>query len=433
MTDDIASEHIESSSSSEAETAASRADLERRCAAANIELREEEDPFGDDRMLVADLPAGREKRSLYFFDADAIKRLLSIPFEKYVFLHPYEAVCSYADGTIEALLRSLERMPTTMVQRLLSGKGRGEELEEDDINFTLSPTRGAVTVGLSPISEELRILSPRSRRATLSLKVAGLSVSRHDDAVALLRRLSDALFFQIDTSLGLAFDIVRGRQGPGYRGRARRTGKTHDDLVFPSQEYDEAPMSLYWYARSAHGMPLLQFLAYYQVIEFYFPTYYQAEGRRRIRRILKDPAFRADRDSDVGRVLSALTTGRGTIGDERSMMRATLQECIDPADLRGFLTGNESMSEFFSSKTKGLTTFKLPLANQSADLRNDVADRVYDLRCKIVHTKSDAREGEVELLLPFSKEADLLYYDVDLVQYLAQQVLITASTPLQIE
>lgn len=58
-----------------------------------------------------------------------------------------------------------------------------------------------------------------------------------------------------------------------------------------------------------------------------------------------------------------------------------------------------------------------------------MSKRIYEIRCKIVHTKADARDPEVELLLPFSKEADLLQFDIDLIQYVAQQVLIAGSRP----
>ena len=125
-------------------------------------------------------------------------------------------------------------------------------------------------------------------------------------------------------------------------------------------------------------MPLLQFLAYYQSIEFYFPTYYQAEGRRKIRRILKDPTFRNDRDADVGRILTAIRTSGGSFSDERAQLRATLNECIDAESLRAFLSDSEEKQSFFSSKTKGLTNRNIPLANVAADLRNDVADRMYN-------------------------------------------------------
>jgi hypothetical protein len=118
------------------------------------------------------------------------------------------------------------------------------------------------------------------------------------------------------------------------------------------------------------------------------------------------------------------------LGDERSQLRATIAECIDPDSIREFVSVDENRKNFFSSKTKGITEHKIPVANPNLDLRNDVADRIYDIRCKIVHTKSDGQNGEVELLLPFSKEAEQLYYDIELVQYIAQQVLIAASSPL---
>jgi len=178
-------------------------------------------------------------------------------------------------------------------------------------------------------------------------------------------------------------------------------------------------------------MPLLQFLAYYQVIEFYFVSYSQEDAKRKIQSILKDPTFRLDRDADIGRLLSTFSARGQGFGDERSQLRACINACVDSAELRKYLTETDDRSEFFSSKQKGLTGHKLPIANKDADLRNDVADLVYDIRCKIVHTKGDAREGQVDLLLPFSKEADLLFHDIELLQYLARQVLISASSPIR--
>lgn len=192
-------------------------------------------------------------------------------------------------------------------------------------------------------------------------------------------------------------------------------------------------MALYWYARSAAGMPLLQFLAYYQSIEFYFPIYSQAEARRKLRNILKDPNFRKERETDIGRVLSAIKGASGLgFGDERSQLRASIQECLDPNELREFLSIDDERKDFFTSKGKSIAEQRIPINNPTADLRNDVADRIYDIRCKIVHTKAGGQDREVELLLPFSKEAEQLYFDIELIQYIARQVLIAASSPLEI-
>ena len=179
-------------------------------------------------------------------------------------------------------------------------------------------------------------------------------------------------------------------------------------------------------------MPLLQFLAYYQTIEYYFPTYSQAEARRKIRNILKSPAFRSERDSDVALILLAARMSGSGFGDERSQLRATINECLEPGALRAFLTESPEREKFFAAKTDKLTDQRIQTKNADADLRNAVADRIYDIRCKIVHTKGGGDEGAVALLLPFSKEAELLYADIELIQFVAREVLVSASSPLRL-
>jgi hypothetical protein len=237
-----------------------------------------------------------------------------------------------------------------------------------------------------------------------------IQISQHDQALSLLERLSNSLFFQIDLAFDVPLSLARERRPLG-RAVRRSNSDNQIGIHFPKSEYDEAPISLYWYARGAIGMPLLQFLAYYQSIEYYFPVYSQAEAQRKIRNILKDPSFRLERDADIGRILTTVKGGGWGFGDERSQLRAAIQECLDPDALRAFFTSDRKRVEFFTSKNKGLTERRISINNPDADLRNDVADRIYEIRCKIIHTKVGGQEGDVELLLPFSKEAELLYFD----------------------
>jgi hypothetical protein len=65
--------------------------------------------------------------------------------------------------------------------------------------------------------------------------------------------------------------------------------------------------------------------------------------------------------------------------------------------------------------------------NKAHDICSQVADRIYDIRCKIVHTKGDEKDGDIELLLPYSKEAEKLGHDIDLVRFVAQKVLVYVS------
>jgi hypothetical protein len=291
-----------------------------------------------------------------------------------------------------------------------------------------------MAVSIDRASDDLRgLLGLRQRipQRNLSLRIERVKVTEHDKAVQLLARISNSVFFAIDAEIDVALGLARQRRLPSELKSSKR-GKALT-LQFPEYEYDDAPMSLYWYARSARKMPLLQFLAYYQTIEYYFPAYAEANARRKIKNIVKDPGFRGGRDADRGRIPTAIKGRRGSnFGDERSQLRATLQECLDPDALRSYLESETDLKKFLSTKAGGLTGVKIPINNPTADLRNEVAERIYDIRCRIVHTKKSGSEDDVDMILPFSKEEQRLYFDNNLIEYVSRKVLIAASTPLRV-
>lgn len=405
--------------------------LLKRCKDSDIEA-EIREYFDGDTYVAVGMPNGRDKRWTNFSSSDAINEILSFEFEKYIFLGEFVAIANYSANSIEAVIRPINGMPRQFLQRRIFGEiSEGEEI--DPIVLEENYLGRSIKIQIGEATESMRLLArgPFGRNGALSVIISGVNISQHNQSLQILRKLSDSLFFQLDLQDGFALSLVRDRRHTRPIGhRPRRRSHERAELEFPKIEFDEGPSSLYWYGRSALGMPLLQFLAFYQVIEYYYPTYSQEEAKRRIRSILKDPTFRTDRDGDIGKVLTAVSGhGRG-FGDERSQLRATINACIDTNELREFLQKSEERVEFFSAKQKGLTDHKLPLSNSSADLRAPIADLIYDIRCKIVHTKGESSEGEVELLLPFSKEAELLFLDIELMQYVARKVLIAAGAPL---
>ncbi|MEK8019591.1 MAG: hypothetical protein VSS75_022175 [Candidatus Parabeggiatoa sp.] len=399
-----------------------------KCKDAKIKAEIKDFSDGDTYVYVS-MPNGRDKRKVSFRTIESINSAIELNFEKYIFLGDYVAIANYEDNTIEAIIRPINGMPRNFLFRRIFIENEESE-EPQSIILKQDADEKSVVVEISEASTIIRQLvrGPFGRSGSLSIKITGVTISQHDQSLEILKRITDSLFFQIDLQNGLALSLMKDRRA--VRKPGRRKPETELDLEFPKVEFDEGPISLYWYARSALGMPLLQFLAYYQVIEYYFPTYSQEEARRRIRYLLKDPTFRSDKDADIGKVLSVVSgTGRG-FGNERSQLRATINACLDSIDIRNFLTEYEERIQFFSANQKGLTDYKIPLANKDADLRTPVADLIYDIRCKIVHTKGESIDGDVELLLPFSKEAELLFQDIELMQYVARKVLVAASAPL---
>jgi len=414
--------------------AEAKAAIKGRCAAASITFEEIED---EDGWIIYKLgfKNARSTRNVTILDAEDLIKFASISFEEYSFLADYDAICSYRSGTIEAGLRpavaSGGAPNLSLVYRRLFGKQPGKGPIEDYQLIIESEGDSPVVLEISPRSAEYGALAGIASRYSLTLKISGLTISQHDSALELLTRIAGSLLFQLDLIADIPFILRKERRRLRLKRKLDQVDK--DALQFPASEFDEAPLSLYWYARSADEMPLLQFLAFYQVIEFYFPVYSQSEAQRKVKAILKNPAFRGDRDADIARLLATIHVSRsGSFGDERSQLRATIMECVDPDQIRDFIEGEEKIREFYANGSKSLPYHKVPVNNKGLDLRGDIAERIYDIRCKIVHTKSDNRDSASELLLPFSKEAELLLFDIKLVQLVAQAVLISASRPYRV-
>jgi hypothetical protein len=380
------------------------------------------DPEGLQGAVSLELPSGRKRRPIVAWQP-RIEALLDVPFEDLVLLGRLQAICSYEAGWIEALVvGAAGRSPIPPLLRRLQ---RGPDEKAPFVELE----RGKVRVTIGPQSAEMRaVLGPlRGQTGPLALRITGLEVERHDDALALLERLADSVFFEIDSKLGVPLVLDRGWLGGARHFRSRRDPK----LTFPTSAYNADPMALYWYGRGAANMPLLQFLAFYQVLEFYFPLYAEQEVRRRIRGVVKDPSFSPHDEQQISRILRSMDfASRRGGSDERSQLRAVINACGDPEWIRDFVRSTPPRLEYFEKRKGGPARQILRPGLGDDELRDAVADRVYEIRCRIVHTKDSSAEDE--RLLPFSQEAAQLQPDIELLEGLARAALVESSRELRL-
>lgn len=410
--------------------------LRQRCDAAHIKYSEELAWDDITNIVVVHMPCGRDDYRIPIGSAQGANRLLSLPFEKYCMLGEYVGICSYSEGSIEASVRSVGTVaPTSYLMRRILSSPRSSENEEETISPIIlqqDTAVGTLSLQVGPPSEAFDIFQSvcPGWRAAFTLKVNNAGIRTHDKALRLIERLAHSLFFQMDLNLGVSLSLQRERRRKRMPPAIRQG--TRDNLAFPKREYDSQPMSLFWYAKSATSMPLLQFLAYYQVLEFYMPTYSNHEAIGRVRNILKDPRFNPDTDSQVSRILASLrTAGRG-FGDERSQLESVIRRCVAPQDLRNFFTGDGATRKYYESDYKNVTPLKIPIQNETSDLISETAQRLYEIRCRIVHTK-DSSDRDLPALLPFTRESVELYFDIALVEMIATAALVASSMPLKIE
>lgn len=401
-----------------------------RLGSAKIKYSDSSDLDGELSVdLTIQFPCGRTTRNIYIWDEDDLEKLDDLQFEDFTLLGSFAAVADRKSGQIEAILTA-PGQPKSQMRRvaLLKALGLSESSGGLSSRVLNSEDSDFPSLSFGPTTKTAKLLSQSTDALGASLFIKTSAPVTHDAAVELLERLSNSVFFGLDMSAETHFSLLR--HAPSRR-RAR-TNRQNEHVEYPKQEYDKAPMALYWYARSAEGMPLLQFLAYYQVVEYYYPVYYNADVSRRIRAILKHPTFRVDRDVDLSKVIAALRGSKHGATSERDQLRATLKECLSQEDTKAFLEADSDRATHFLAKSKGVTGCLINPENRQNDLAYQVAERIYDIRCKIVHTKGDSDYGELELLLPYSPEAERMHYEIDLARFVARHVLIASSRRLEI-
>jgi hypothetical protein len=422
------------------------------------------------RFRVA-FPNGRNKRWMPVNER-AAEDYLSVDFPPVTYLGDFDAVHFRDRDIIEAYV--LSRAPLSRIQLIPGVRRIGHsqmelpELDEDgDIDQQLQGSRPGTneawilefespeerpnfTVTIGSASREFAIYSERNRRRGTfrsrdreslpyglghfpSVRISGIGTTRHDEALEVLNRVSNSVFFELDLQYGVGLELAPSEaiSRSFLRSRAQQE-KAQVSPRAPQNQYPQKPLSLYWYGRRASGIPLLEYLAYYQVLEYFFPSYSHRDTLTKLKNELLDPRFRPDEDSNLVRIINiASGTGKG-YGSEREQLRSTIGGCVTEAHVREFITTDEILSKHFSGKQKIKGVEPLSLENGQSDFLTAVAKRVYDIRCRIVHAKEEGGKASVDLLLPFSKEADELGPDIELVKFLAQKVLIAAATRLRL-
>ncbi|MEV1290034.1 hypothetical protein [Micromonospora sp. NPDC049679] len=380
------------------------------------------------------LPGGGKDRKIFSISRSRAGDWASSNFESLVLLKDFAAALDRSTNVIEALVRPRLALKSTlqMLHRKARHDDAPDELKsaspaEDTLVITSTSNGIVANAEISPVSAGLG--AAEGTRLGFSLKVRLNSALSYDASVKLLEEFSAALFFEMDLLYDLPLSLSEsGRQRIRSDARERPPENLKAPTV-PRNFYSVEAASLYAYGRSASGMPLLQYLAFYQVLEFYFPTYARSETVRRFQRRLRDPAFDPNNENQVATLVTFLNAEARALQYEEEQLKATVDSCIDSNDLRSFLEQSEARKEFLTKKNalKGVGHLVLDEKSNAGPLTSQVASRVYQIRCRIVHAKEDGGPKRGELLLPNSAEAKMLQHDISLVRWIAQRALIQAA------
>jgi len=377
-----------------------------------------------------------------------VRGYIDMNFSKYKYFSKYLGIVSYQDGYIEAETAFIEeRLRGPNLHRLF-GRPQGstpEDYEPQPIIFG-DKAGEELFITIGPATDEFRLLigantnygGPQSFRylrglvdeefrpfTILSIKFNNLEVNNFSTAQRLLKSLSDSCFFYLSREFGLGLQLRPSEK----RRRYSRFQRPQETLPTPQSAYPPEAISFYRYGLSADNMPLLQFLAFYQVVEFFFAHYSMFEVQTLTTNHLKDPKFSPHDASMVQNIIHLIKDHKASdkTRNERQQLRAVLEATIHQTDIIDWIEEEDDRVTFFQTRELFTTTSAQQINIRKPDeIIHQLMERMYDIRCKIVHTKSTGTERD--FILPYSEEALQLSYDIDLMKEVAERVLIASSS-----
>lgn len=388
---------------------------------------------------VAKFPCERNFIKLRYTPRIELSLYKNSDIEKFKFIKDFECIWSPKLGIIECELQSVDRFSARSHHRFtkLLENEIGKDTDIERLYFNPSTNGYVVSIGIA--SNDYAILSflkEKIRRfeyskKLITLRIEKLSITKHDEARKILNKVGNAILFKLDMTSSIGFKLAEDREIRKSYFR-RKYSEFELDKSFPLYEYDNEPMSLYWYAKSAREMPLLQFLALYQILEFYYPIFSQKEAHQKIKNLIKDPRFNPNKDSDISKILNSIKQNKNQLGfgSELEQLKATLTSCITNEDLLGIIQIDEDINEYFNHKKSKKIANKILNTSNISNLISDCAERIYEIRCRIVHTK--VSEKSYKLLLPSSPELKYMSFEISILEQIAKKVLIASSRTMNI-
>jgi hypothetical protein len=392
-------------------------------------VEEADDGQNHYRFLTVRVPSGSDFREMHIGDGEA-EEIAQSRFEEFSYVAGFDAIWSSAQDSVECSLRgapwswaNVLRLYATRFPTDESDPEASRRLGSPPVKLATPWPEVSLAIGLA--SKEHVVLCGETihgtRMASLirpagayaTLQIRGGGASTHERTQALLQGLASTVLFALERDFRIPVHLAPPSPDTRIVLEARRR------LPAPlDRKYASEPLELYWYGKTAGSLHLLGYLAFYQVLEYFFPAFSRRHMMVQARTVLTRPGFRADDDHAVGDLIEAIKRPKS----EQEQLEQTLYYGVSPSELRTFIAANASGQSYFTSvDARQIAPAEIDAKASDEVVCRQAAARIYRIRCRIVHAKS-GRKTDLPLL-PLSPEAHLLQADLELVEFCAETVL----------
>jgi hypothetical protein len=401
----------------------------------------------DEIYIEFDMQNGNGKRRIKILSKENLQNLLSGDFgiNKWSFIERYNAMYNLENGEIECLVQCLNREYLSKWENKVLKKEIKmnfslilddffEMLNNDEKSISRKSKKDEIKKTLYINNAIISFQNPSSLLSSLIdrkyggllLKIKNISINNHDEAFYILRKLSNIAFFHIDYTTNISLNLEKDINDVHTENEIDE--HLGDMLVTINYQYDEKPMAIYWRARTVYNLPILQYLAYYQIIEYYFNIYSKNETMTKIENILKIPDFNSNKVENIMKIIDEIEINK--FRKELEILNLILEKCLNDEYITVELCKENGLREYFKKEKDNISKDTINFSEKPDLIRKQIANRIYGLRCRIVHVKDDFNSQKIAIL-PGSEEEKKLKNDLYLIKNISRMVLFCNAKTMQ--
>lgn len=171
-------------------------------------------------------------------------------------------------------------------------------------------------------------------------------------------------------------------------------------------------------------VPELSFLAFYQVLEYFFVSVSNEQLYEELSHQTKDPKFISSSDQ-LDRLVQTVDKHKRE-NNETEMLKSVLTKFVDESELMKFISSYERhLGQNVYTKKHDVFGTDVEIRLQEKHTIGNTAKHIKETRDALVHS-TDRYEGGVRHI-PFTKTTSEIERDIPLIKFLAQRAIISSA------
>lgn len=226
-------------------------------------------------------------------------------------------------------------------------------------------------------------------------------------------------------------DSLEDLLGPKLNGKVKKLRL--NELDAPKRKYNKHLINYYIQYGSTKD-PLNQFIALYHVMEYFFDIDYDKKLLESLKATLEKSGASCIKEEATREIFETLKSKYNIrrSGKEIDKLNLTLKSHANINNVcESIEMNNEDLIKYYKSNevpfSKGSRVY-LKVDNDR-DIYNDLADRIYNTRLSLVHSKADDKGELEEVYIPF-KDEEALRKEIPLMKAIAEEIIIKTAEKL---